>query len=83
MVDQENFDGFAVEADGGRVIQLSAVVTRIDPVIDEAADLLPLADAEITRPIKAGALLDEGPDDLEPQRLGEFAQFSDRRLRLQ
>jgi len=83
VVDQKDFDGFTIQTDRCcRPIQLGAVVPRIDAVIDEATDFLPLADTEIAGPVKAGALLDEGTDDLEPQRLGEFAQLSDRGVEL-
>ena len=36
----------------------------------KGANLLALADTQITRRIEAGALLHEGMDDLEAQRLG-------------
>ena len=46
------------------------------------AQLLALADPEVPRRIEAGALLREGADHLEPQRLGELAQLGQRGLEL-
>ena len=84
VVDEQDFDGFAVQADGcrHRFVQSAAVAFRLDPVIDEATDFLPLADAEITSLVETRALLNKGADNLEPQGLGKFAQLVDRRFKL-
>lgn len=51
--------------------------------IHEVTHLLPLADAQISRRIKTGALLDEGVHHLQAQRLGQLAQLGQRRLELE
>jgi hypothetical protein len=50
--------------------------------VDEGADFLALAGAEVGRGVEAGALLGEGGDDLEAQRLGQVAQFGQRGFEL-
>src|SRR4029077_1996738 len=44
--------------------------------------LLALAGAEVRRLLEAGALLREGGDDLEAERLRELAQLGERRVEL-
>jgi hypothetical protein len=53
---------------------------RFGLVVDEAAQLLALTDAEVGRRIELRALLRERTDDLEPKRLRELAQLGERGL---
>jgi hypothetical protein len=50
--------------------------------VDEFADFLALAGAEVGRGVEAGALLGEGGDDGETQRLGQVAQLGQRGFEL-
>ena len=70
MVDEHRLDGATVVGFVGL------------GTIHEIADFLALADAQIRRCVEGAALLYERLDDFEPQRLGEVAQFSQRRLEL-
>ena len=72
VVDEENVDAAAS-------VRLLRVVRF---AIDEAADFLALADAQIRCLVEARTLLDEGLDDREAQCLGQIAQFGERRLEL-
>ena len=49
----------------------------------QEAQLLALAGAEVRRLVETGALLREGGDDLEAERLGELAQLGERGLELE